>query len=255
MVNALSAGQPRLRQAYVRWNQVEMALDSGACQGNRNVERYARLVRALCPRMTFCSNLDVLHNQYQSDEHFRQLQRLLMKDEQACTRLLWVYQCQSRGSRWHPQGDMDALRRALERHTFIGIGGFVSILERDLIEAQDVLSALGAILNEAGAQAHIFGLCSYPLLRWCVTQPWFRSADSARWLHGLSSRTLLTRDGHTLSGKQLLFTGLQCAAQNVAVIQEWMQPETGISPSPFPSSSHITPSVQLQWWDESLSLP
>ena len=142
MVNALSAGQPKLRQAYQRWSQVEIALDSGACQGNQNVEGYAHLIKELSSIMTFCSNLDVLHNQWQSDKHFWHLQRLLANDEQARNKLLWVYQCQSRGSRWHPQGDVDRLKRALEQRTMVGIGGFVSILERDLIEAQDVLSAL-----------------------------------------------------------------------------------------------------------------
>jgi hypothetical protein len=252
MVNALSAGQPRLRQVYASFHQ-RLALDSGACQGNADVEGYARLIKELSPIVTFCSNLDVLHNQWQSDEHFGYLQHLLADDEQACRKVLWVYQCQSRGARWHPQGDIDRLKRALERHTVVGIGGLVSILERDLIEAQDVLSALGGILSEAGAQAHLFGLGSYPLLRWCLTQPWFRSADSARWLRGLSSRTLLTRDGQTLSGKKLAFTGLQCAAHNVAVMQGWMQPDTGGACS-FPSASSPPPSVQLQWLDDALML-
>ncbi len=236
MVNARSAGQPKLRQAYARWKQVELALDSGACQNNRDVERYARLIKELSPRMTFCSNLDVLHNQQQSDEHFSALQRLLADHEEARSKLLWIYHCQSRGAYWHPQGDLDALKRALERHKMIGIGGVVSVLERDLLAAQDVLWSLGSILSEAGAQAHLFGLGSYQLLSWCVTQPWFRSADSARWLHGLRSRMLLTRDGHVLDGKALLFSGLQCAAHNVRAIQTWMHGDGALAGLCLPSS-------------------
>ena len=255
MVNALSAGQPKLRQAYERWNQVELALDSSACQGNRNVERYALLAKALSPRMTFCSNLDVMHNQYMSDQHFQHLSHRLANDEEARRKLLWVYQCQSRGAFWHPLGDLDALKRALEQHTMVGIGGLVSVLERDLLKAHDLLWTLGAILSEAGAQAHIFGLGNYPLIRWCVTQPWFRSADSTRWLYGLKSRTLLTRDGQTLDGKKLLFSGLQCAQNNIRATQEWMQPGSSVSPLPSrPVSSTVQP-VQLHWLEERSSLP
>lgn len=255
MVNALSAGQPALRQAYARWGNVALALDSGACQGNRQVERYARLIKELSSRMTFCSNLDVLHNQHRSNEHFHQLHHLLADDEQARSKLLWIYQCQSRGEFWHPQGDLDAFKRAVEQHKMVGIGGIVSVLERDLLEAHDLLCTLGAILSEAGAQAHIFGLGNYPLLRFCVTQPWFRSADSARWLHGVKSRTLLTRDGHILDGKKLLFSGLQCAQNNVCAIQEWMQPGISVSPLSAVPVSNVAHPVQLHWFDELSSFP
>jgi hypothetical protein len=255
MVNALSAGQPALRQAYERWSQVELTLDSGACQGNRQIERYAGLMKELSPRMTFCSNLDVLHNQHMSDTHLHHLQHLLADNEEARNKLLWIYQCQSRGTLWHPDGDQDALKRALEQHKIVGIGGFVSVLERDLIEAHDVLCALGAILSEAGAQAHVFGLGNYPLLRFCVTQPWFRSADSARWLHGLKSRTLLTRDGHVIDGKKLMLSGLQCAENNVCAIQEWMQPKAPMPLSSLLPVSKVAHPVQLHWLDELSSLP
>jgi hypothetical protein len=136
----------------------------------------------------------------------------------------------------------------------VGIGGFVSVLERDLVEAHDVLCTLGAILSEAGAQTHVFGLGNYPLLKFCVMQPWFRSADSARWLHGLKSRTLLTRDGHVLDGKKLLFSGLQCAENNVCAIQEWIQPEASVSQSPSLPASNVAHPVQLHWFDELSSL-
>ena len=197
----------------------------------------------------------MLHNQSQSDKHFQHLQYLLADHEPARKKLLWIYQCQSRCSYWHHQGDVDALKRALEKHKMVGIGGLVSVLERDPIEAHDLLCLLGEILSGAGAQAHVFGPGSYPLLRWCVTQPWFRSADSARWLHGLKSRLLLTRDGQVLHGNKLLFSGLQCAENNVCAIQEWMQPKAREQPSSLPPVSHTTRPVQLHWFDELSSLP
>ncbi|MEO7019731.1 MAG: hypothetical protein ABI234_06235, partial [Ktedonobacteraceae bacterium] len=208
MLNALSAGQPKLRRAYERY-PVELVLDSGAVQGNQNIVGYARLIKLIGARMTWIANLDSLHNQQASDENFRHLQALLADEVLACTKLLWIYQCQSCGDHWDPDGDLDLLKRALDHHRFIGLGGILSVVERDIQHAQNLLGTLGEILDAAGAQAHIFGIGNYPLLTYCLTQRWFRSADSARWLQGLRSRMLLTVDGKVLSGKRLTFTGLQ----------------------------------------------
>jgi hypothetical protein len=169
--------------------------------------------------------MDILHNQQASDEHYQRLRRLLADEEEVRDKLLWIYQCQSRGKSWHRRGDLDTLRRAVERSRFVGIGGLVSVLERDLSEAQDILGALGEVLDQADAQAHVFGLGNFALLLFAQTQRWFRSADSARWLQGLSSRTLLTTDGKVISARTLTFTGMQCAEQNVAAMQAWLQPD------------------------------
>lgn len=224
MVNALYAGQRVLLEAYERYPEVSLVLDSGACQGYRNVETYARLIRKIGKRMLWCSNMDELHNQRISDDRYQHLKLLLADDEDVCEKLLWVYQCQSRGSGWCHQGDLDALRRAVEHHRFIGIGGFISVIERDLSEAQDLLSLIGAVLDEADAEAHVFGLGNFALLLFACGQRWFRSADSTRWLRGLSSRILLTTDGKAISARKLTFSGLQCAEQNVSAMQSWLQP-------------------------------
>jgi hypothetical protein len=224
MVNALYAGQRALLEAYERHPEVSLVLDSGACQGYRDVEAYARLIRKIGKRMLWCANMDELHNQQVSDERYRRLKLLLADDEECCEKLVWVYQCQSCGSGWHRQGDLHALRRAVEHHRFIGIGGFISVMVRDLSEAQDLLCTIGAILDEADAQAHVFGLGNFALLVFACAQRWFRSADSTRWLQGLSSRTLLTTDGKYINARKLTFTGLQCAEQNVGAMQTWMKP-------------------------------
>lgn len=224
MVNALYAGQRALLKAYERYPEVSLVLDSGACQGYRDVDAYARLIRKIGKRMLWCSNIDELHNQQVSDERYQRLKFLLADDEECREKLVWVYQCQSRGGGWHRQGDLDALRRAVEHHHFIGIGGFISVMVRDLSEAQDLLCAIGAVLDEAGAQAHVFGLGNFALLVFACAQRWFRSADSTRWLQGLSSRTLLTIDGKCINARKLTFTGLQCAEQNVGAMQTWMEP-------------------------------
>src|SRR5579885_2377466 len=208
MVNALYAGQRKLLEAYDRYPEVVLTLDSAACQGYQNVEAYARLIRRVGWRMLWIANMDVLHNQKASDEQYQRLRRLLADDEEARAKLLWIYQCQSRADTWHHQGDLDALRRAVEHHRFIGIGGFISVIERDLSEAQDVLGVIGEVLDEADAEAHVFGLGNFSLLLFACSQRWFRSADSTRWLRGLSYRLLLTTDGKIMSERKLTFIGI-----------------------------------------------
>ena len=41
MVNALYAGQRALLEAYKRYPEVDLVMDSGACQGYRDIEAYA----------------------------------------------------------------------------------------------------------------------------------------------------------------------------------------------------------------------
>jgi hypothetical protein len=225
MVNALSAGQRALLEAYDRYPEVLLTLDSAACQGYTDVDAYARLIKKIGHRMLWCANMDVWHNQKASDENYQRLRNLLAGDERVREKLLWVYQCQSRGDGWDHRGDLDTLRRAVEcQHRFVGIGGIISVLERDLAFAQDLLGSIGEILDAAGAQAHVFGLGNFALLVFCCVQRWFRSGDSARWLQGVSSHRLLTTDGKYLSARKLTFTGLQCASQNVGAMQTWVQP-------------------------------
>lgn len=223
MVNALYAGQRALLEAYTRYPEVGLTLDSGAYQGYRDVEAYARLIRKIGARMQWCASMDVLHNQRQSDEQYQRLLRLLVDDEGMRSKILWIYQCQSRGDGWYQQGDLDALRRALDQHRYIGIGGIVSVLTRDPALAQDLLGSIGDVLDRADAQAHVFGLGNFALLSYACTQRWFRSADSTKWLQGLSSRRLLTTDGKYFSARKLTFTGLECAAQNVGAMQTWFR--------------------------------
>ena len=245
MINANSAAEPALQEAIALYPAVPFALDSGSVQGNRDIQAYVRLLSLMAHRVEWAANLDVLHNQDMSDRHFQMLQALLAGQEQAQAKLLWVYQSQSRGGSWHPDGDVDRLKRAVEQHRFIGLGGLRSVFARDLLRAQDLLDLIGNILDAAGAQAHVFGLGNHSILSYCLAQRWFRSADSARWLQGLRSRTLLTVDGTSISGTSLAFSGLQCAEQNIRAIQTWMRLQGS---QPLPASSQTAP-MQLQWID------
>jgi hypothetical protein len=216
MVNALYAGQRALLEAYTRYPDVSLVMDSGACQGYRDVEAYARLIRNIGERMLWISNMDVLHNQQASDEQYQRLKHLLANDVPVRNKLLWIYQCQSRNDGWHRQGNLDALRRATEQQRSLGVGGFISVIERDLSEAQDLLGTIGSVLDESGAKAHVFGLGNFSLLSFASAQRWFRSADSTKWLQGLSSRTLFTTDGKSISARKLTFTGMQLADHYVS---------------------------------------
>jgi hypothetical protein len=250
MLNANSAAEPALQEAIARHPTVRFILDSGSVQDNRNIQAYARLVMLMEHRVEWAANLDAIDNQDMSDRHFQTLQALLARKEQARAKLLWIYQCQSRGAFWHPDGDLDRLKRAVEQHQFIGLGGLRSVFLRDLFRAQDLLDTIGDILDAAGAQAHVFGLGSYSLLSCCLTQRWFRSADSARWLQGLRSHLLLTVDGTAMSGTSLTFSGLQCAEHNVRAIQAWMQSSGSIPrPASLDTRSRTAHPVQLHWID------
>jgi len=254
MVNACYAGQRALLEAYERYPRVSLVLDSGAVQGYNNVEAYARLIRKIGARMVWCASMDVLHNQWQSDEQYQRLMQLLAEDDFERSKILWIYQCQSRGNAWNRRGDLDALRKALDQHRYVGIGGFVSVLIRNPTEAQDLLGTLGEVLDRADAQAHVFGLGSFPLLVLACAERWFRSADSTRWLQGLSSRTLFTTDGTCISARKLTFTGLQCAEQNVGTIQTWLQPGAMRQLSLFPTveedaaAVRVPPSLERASW-------
>jgi hypothetical protein len=250
MLNALSAGEPKLREAYLTlYPTVEFTLDSGAIQGNRNVAGYARLLKSIGTRMQWVSSLDRMHDQRTSDEQYQHLLRLLDDAPVVSRKVLWIYQTQSRDNHWHPEGDLERLKRALDQHRFIGLGGLLSVIERDIMRAQDLLEAIGKILDAANAQAHAFGVGNYPLLSYCLCQKWFRSADSARWIQGVRSRTLLARDGTTVSGKKLSFTGLQCASQNVESMLAWMESDRRqlyLLPQSDPPVAEEEP-VQLRW--------
>ena len=226
MLNALTAGQPRVLAACQRNPDVSLALDSAAYQGYIDVEAYTRLVRLVGRRMAFCSNLDVLHNQARSDEHYQRLLSLLANDEDLRARLLWVYQSQSRGSDFSRKGDLEALRRTLGMLglTRVGVGGLVSVLERNIHEALDIIGDIGEVLSEAGAQGHFFGIGNYTVLASIWNQRWFHSSDSSRWWQEALSCILLTSDGRRLSAHNLCLSLHQRAEQNMGSVLAWTRP-------------------------------
>lgn len=224
MLNALSAREPAVLRACREYPSILLTMDSGAFQGNRDLEGYARCIQQLFPRLQWYATLDVVHNQEATDTNYKILSRLLTGEQ--VTKLLYVYQAQSCGAHWCRTGDLEALRRAADQYRFLLIGGLVSVLNRNLQEAMDLLATIGEILTAAGTEAHLLGVGNYSLLSAFGGARWFRSTDSARWLQGLSSGLLLTCDGRSLNAHRLrlALTGMQSAEQNVRAMLSWLQP-------------------------------
>jgi len=224
MLNALSAREPAVLRACREYPSVLLTMDSGAFQGNRDLEGYVRCIQQLFHRLQWYTTLDVVHNQQATDANYKILSRMLTEEQAA--KLLYVYQAQSRGSHWCRTGDLETLRRAADQHRFLGIGGLVSVLNRNLQEAMDLLAAIGEVLISTNTEAHLLGAGNYSLLAAFSSARWFRSADSARWLQGLSSGLLLTCDGRSLNAHRLrlALTGMQCAEQNLRATLSWLQP-------------------------------
>ncbi len=250
MLNAKSAMEPAVLRACREYPSVLLTMDSGAFQGNRDLEGYVRCIQQLFHRLQWYVSLDVLHNQEATDTNYQMLSRLLTSEQAA--KLLYVYQAQSRGTYWCRTGDLEALRRAANKHHFIAIGGLVSVLNRNLQEAMDLLAAIGEILTAADAEAHLLGVGNYSLLAAFGNACWFRSADSARWLQGLSSGLLLTCDGRSLNAHRLCLalSGLQSAEQNVRAMLSWLQPGRAHQLALFPDDdledNEILPSLRAE---------
>src|SRR5437762_3940019 len=147
MLNARSAREPAVLRACREYPSVLLTMDSGAFQGNRDLEAYVQCIQQLFHRLQWYTSLDVLHDQEATDMNYKMLAHLLSSEQVA--KLLYVYQAQSCGSHWCRAGDLEALRRVADQHRFLGIGGLVSVLNRNLQEAMDLLAAIGEILTQA----------------------------------------------------------------------------------------------------------
>ena len=211
MVNVLTKNQ-NLEKSYTQYNRVLLALDSGAYQLNTNLEDYARKVRS-GDRFLWKSNLDVLKNQYQSDLNWEALLR-------AGAETIWIYQVEGGRS-------LDYLQERAERHSFLGVGGLVPVLLRDMPEAIDLIARIGERLQAVGASGHFFGVGSPSILMRYAGQPWFRSADSVNWLAGIKYHQIIRRDGSRVSVDKLGFalTGEECTRQNIRQTIRWMRAE------------------------------
>jgi hypothetical protein len=223
MVNASVATQPALLAAYERWPEVPLVLDSGAFQGNEDLDGYADIVRQVGWRFLWCANLDVIGNQEESDRNWLRLRNELKAD------VLWVYQVEGGKAAEH-LGQMITQIELSDESSFVkgpplvGIGGLVPVLKRNVKDALRIIERCGQQLYTTGQRAHFFGVSSAVVIAEFGKEPWFASADSQTWLCGFKARELLTRDGRRINAATLglELTREECAAQNVRQIHAWM---------------------------------
>lgn len=213
MVNAKQALQPAMLEAYLRWPDVSLVLDSGAFQGNIDLAGYAEVIRRIGERFLWFANLDVIGDQAKSDLNWSSLCEIGLEP-------LWVYQVE--GGK-----DLEYLKRQAYALKFIGVGGLVPVIKRGVTKASELVGNIGEVLRSVGATAHFFGVGSPVILREYSNKPWFSSADSQAWLSGFKAQELIREDGARVSstGFGLRLTKSECAAQNVRQIHGWMQGE------------------------------
>lgn len=151
-------------------------LDSGAFQGNTNIEKYCDLIEQYGNLFYWVANLDVINDPVGSQKNYDYLMENLPKA--IAKKVLWVYQ----------GGLPDRLP------PLIGIGGLVPLAKRPLA-IQEKLAEIGSLLTGSKTKCHVFGVANLSLLAWLYCQSWFESVDSSTWLCGIKSNEILTQNG------------------------------------------------------------
>ena len=215
MVNASVACQPVLLEAYERYNEVPLYLDSGAFQGKMDLETYRKIVERVGERFTWVANLDVIGDPCQSDENYTRLVKTLPPGLRE--KVLWVYQ----------GGCLRELTTRARELRRVGIGGLVRMMEEQGIDAVlAYLKKVGVVLAQEGATGHTFGCGSASVLQAICAEAWFASTDTSKWLIGYRAQELLLANGEyrSATGLGLRLSRAECAANNIRVLQEWVDP-------------------------------
>ena len=209
MVTAHVVREPRLQWAFQRWPHVPLYLDSGF-RRKMAVRDYVDLIERYGHRFTWIANLDCLFDQRASDEHYHLIRSRLSSPELRA-KILWVYQ----------GGKRSELAAHAREYKLVGIGGCVLRMLREGIDAtMRWLAEIGEILQQAGAQAHIFGVGNKAMLCWLATQDWVASCDSSKWLLAYKAHVLLLPTGQCVRAPELQYR--VCAARNIHTIESWM---------------------------------
>lgn len=207
---------------------INTVADSGAFQGEADVNRYANLIQKAASHysLDWYANLDVIGDQQASHQNYRKLVEMLPSE--LSRKVLWVFQ----------GDDFSLLKEMAQQAKYVGIGGLVPIAS-DFNRLKFKLDSCGQILNEVGAKAHLFGINGVRALKWVTLQDWFYSADSTAWLYGLKATEIFTTNGDRvrMSKLGLLLTKEERARNNIRVIQSFLS----------------APSNQLSFFDEEIA--
>lgn len=240
MVNAESAAQPALLEAYVQYPDVPLVIDSGAYQqSERSVQDYVEVLETidtylarsgeggLLRRFEWVANLDVIGG-LGSGRHFFRLREHGIEP-------LWI--AHARVSTGQNGIDVDISAPPEEAFELregmtIGVGGLVPIIQeagREVV--REVIRGVGETLQRRGLKGHFFGLGIPCLLKQFGSKPWMESADSSKWLAGQKGRKLYRDDGSYIRADRqgLCLTRQECARQNLRQIGEWFggEPSNG----------------------------
>lgn len=210
MVTARVAREPCLQEAFRRWPQVPLYLDSGF-RRQMPLHAYIDLIEACGRRFTWIANLDCLFDQAASDAHYDFITSRLSSPALRA-KLLWIYQGGTHA---------DLACRAHE-YGLVGIGGCVlRMMHQGVTATMRWLAEVGEVLMGVNAQAHLFGIGNKPLLCWLAGQQWVASCDSSKWLLAYKARKLLLASGQLMDAPGL--STRELAAKNMRVIEQWFQ--------------------------------
>lgn len=200
-----AARQPAIKRA-LQETGCRAILDSGAFQGQTDCQAYADILCQTHQLFEWIPNLDVIGDQAGSNRNFATLKSVLPAE--VSKKLVWVYQ----------GGDLAQIREYSKESPLVGIGGLVPYKD-DFVYLQQYLQRVGAVLNECGATAHVFGITGFYTLKWLVMQNWFSSTDSTRWLSGMRSSEIFTMHGRSFRESDgFLFTPEERARHAVRVL-------------------------------------
>lgn len=216
MVNANCVMQPAIQRALEDFPELPLVLDSGAYQGESDLESYVDVLRQVHHRFEWCAGLDDLSSQHVTDERYLELTGIYFFN------CLWVYQLAG----GQPASHIEWARRELltPGADLIGVGGCVGYARAHGQSAlMKRIEDVGRVLKETGLRAHFFGVGSPALLRAFSGADWFASADSSKFLAGKKARKIYRLDGSTINAQKsgLALTAMACAQQNVRQIERW----------------------------------
>lgn len=232
MVNARSAAQPGLLNAYAQHEEVPLTLDCGAFQsGGLSVAEYVAVLQSIdeglrrrgavgvFKRFDWAANLDVLNEgSIGTGPHFFSLREEGIEP-------LWIGHVRQEPRGYKVKFDPPPeLTFELRPGMTIGIGGLVPLIRSDHSLALKVIERTGKQLAERQLRGHFFGCGSEAILSRFGSEPWFESADSSKWLAGQKARKIYRKDGNSIQAERhgLAFDRKECARQNLRQITRWM---------------------------------
>jgi hypothetical protein len=192
-----------------------MVLDSGAYQGNEDIDGYCTFLKNTSLRFRWYANLDVINNPQETEKNYRIMTERGLNP-------LWVHQ---------PGGSLDALKRHAE-DSVVGVGGLVPMGPENALRH---LLIIGRIVSSVGGKVHAFGVNNKYTLTRIAQEEWFQSADgSSVVVNSIRARKLLNEKGQwfKMSDAGLMLTQEECLANNIRVVNSWLNGDS--------SSNNIT---------------